>query len=158
MTRILVLSLAALVSLPAAAETYKWVDEHGVINYSNTPPAGVKAAKPLPPSAERVSVVESDEATKLASAQRGPSYYEQQLEREWAQRQRLMAAEKAATPAPCTPYDYFSCGATEDNRLSSYYPYPLPVFAAPRIRPTRVIPTPVDRNPPSKARLMQLQR
>ena len=155
MSRILLLPLIALFALPAGAETYKWVDERGVINYSNTPPAGVKAAKPLP-AAERVSVVESDEATKTASAQRGPSYYEQQLEREWAQRQRLMVAEKASSPAPCTPYDYFSCAS--DSRLSDYYPYPIPLVVAPRVRPTRVIPTPVDRNPPSRARLMQLQR
>ncbi len=157
MGRLLILFLAALFALPAAAETYKWVDERGVINYSNTPPASVKAAKPLP-AAERVSIIQSDEATKAASAQRGPSYYEQQLEREWAQRQRLMAAEKAASPAPCTPYDYFSCGGYADYRLSDYYPYPLPVFAARPIQPTRAIPTPVNRNPPSPARLLQLQR
>jgi hypothetical protein len=155
MSRILVLSLAALFALPAKAETYKWVDERGVINYSNTPPASVKAPQPLP-SMERVSVIEGDEATKAASTQRGPSYYEQQLEREWAQRQRLMSAEKAATPAPCTPTDYFSC-AYDDPRLSGYYPYPMPIVAR-AVRPTRVIPTATNRNPPSKARLLQLQR
>ncbi|MGE5640819.1 MAG: DUF4124 domain-containing protein [Clostridia bacterium] len=153
---VLLLLAAAGIALPAAAETYKWVDERGVINYSNTPPANVKAAKPLPASAERVSVIPSDEVTKAVSAYRGPSYYEQQLEREWAQRQRLMAAEKAQTTAPCTPYDYFSCA--QDDRLSSYYPYPVPIFAARAVRPTRLIATPVNLNPPSKARLMQLQR
>lgn len=140
MSRILILSLA-LFALPAAAETYKWVDQHGVINYSNTPPAGVKAAKPLPIE-ERVSVVESDEATKAAAALRKPSAYQEALEKEWLQRQKLMALANAAQ---------------QEEPPSSAYPYAIPVFAAPRIRPTRVIHRPVNRNPPSKARLLQLQ-
>ena len=150
----LLLLLAAGLSLPAAADTYKWVDERGVVNYSNSPPAGVKSARPLPAN-ERVSIVETDEATRAAAAMRAPSYYQEAMEREWLQRQKLMTAANAAKPAPCTPYD---CSGYDDYRLSDAYPYAIPVFAAPRLRPFRVIPAPVNPNPPSRARLMQLQR
>src|SRR4051794_27189967 len=119
--------LAFAVALPAAADTFKWVDERGVVNYSNAPPAGVKAAKPIPASEERVSIIETDAATKLASAERGPSYYEQQLEREWQQRQRLMAASNAA--AAVQP----ACAAGYDCAGDYGYPYGfLPVFAVGR--------------------------
>jgi len=52
--RILLASLLAL-ALPAAAATYKWVDEKGVTHYSETPPPeGTPAKKidiaPTPPS------------------------------------------------------------------------------------------------------------
>ena len=32
--------IAALASVPAAAQTYKWVDERGVVTYGTKPPAG----------------------------------------------------------------------------------------------------------------------
>jgi hypothetical protein len=37
-----VLVFAAAVSAPAHAEIYRWVDENGVVNYSDKPPKGVK--------------------------------------------------------------------------------------------------------------------
>ena len=158
MCRPLVPLALLLALLPCAtalsAETYKWVDERGVVNYSNTPPASVKAAKPQAIE-ERVSTIESDEATKAAAALAHPTPYQEALEKEWLQRQKLMALANAAQPAPCTPYD---CPYYQDDRLSTAYPYVIPVFRAPRIRPTRVVRTPVDPNPPSKARLLQLQR
>jgi hypothetical protein len=97
--------LAALLALaPAAqAETYKWVDERGVVNYSNTPPpAAAKAAQPV---AERVSTYETDPATRAIVA-RGVTPYESMIHREWMQRQRLLAESQnldkviAAAPAP----------------------------------------------------------
>jgi Domain of unknown function (DUF4124) len=44
MNRIVLLSLV-LLSLSAAAQMYKWVDEKGVSHYSETPPPDGKAAK-----------------------------------------------------------------------------------------------------------------
>jgi hypothetical protein len=82
------LALAFLTLSTAHAETYKWVDEKGVVNYSNTPPpAAAKAAQTV---AERVSTYELDPALRQAVAY-GPSPYEQMLQQEWLQRQRLMA-------------------------------------------------------------------
>lgn len=39
MTRLIVMSIAALVSGPLSAQAYKWVDERGVTNYGEKPPA-----------------------------------------------------------------------------------------------------------------------
>src|SRR4051794_7601547 len=113
------LTLAA----PAFAETYKWVDERGVVNYSNAPPAGaaVKAkAKTFQEVEDRLSSYETDPSLKSAAAYRGPSYYEQQAEREWLQRQRLMASSGAAAQAaPCVAPYRGDC----DDYSAGYYPY-----------------------------------
>jgi hypothetical protein len=82
------LALAFLTLSTAHAETYKWVDEKGVVNYSNTPPPA--AAKNAQTITERVSTYELDPALRQAVAY-GPSPYEQMLQQEWLQRQRLMA-------------------------------------------------------------------
>ena len=83
------LALAFLAASAAYAETYKWVDEKGVVNYSNTPPpAAAKAAQPI---AERVSTYEIDPALRQAIAYTLPTPYELMLQQEWLQRQRLMA-------------------------------------------------------------------
>lgn len=101
---VLLLALA-----PAAqAETYKWVDERGVVNYSNTPPpAAARAAKPV---AERVSTYESDPALRRVAAYSTPTPYELMLQEEWLQRQRLMAerqnVQTLTEAAPAEPY-YF---------------------------------------------------
>ena len=49
----LALSLAASAG---AGELYKWVDENGVINYSNNPPAKTKGGKPATVIEDRTSV------------------------------------------------------------------------------------------------------
>ena len=117
MVRFALLLLAALAPL-AQAQTYKWVDERGVVNYSNTPPpAGAKSAQQVE---ERISVYAS--APPLAQ----PTAVDRRLaalEAEWLQRQRLMAAAAYAPPAPL--YD--------DYRIGSYYgPYLIPVVAVRR--------------------------
>ena len=119
MWRILALSL--LLAATAHAETYKWIDEHGVVNYSNTPPpAAVKATKGL---TDRVSTIESDPALKRIAY--SPTPYELMLQQEWLQRQRLMAERQnlqAAYP-PVDPY-----------YRSSMYPGYFPVAVVRRVR------------------------
>jgi len=83
------IALTFLLASVAHAETYKWVDERGVVNYSNTPPPG--AAKAAQTIAERVSTYEIDPSLRRAVAYTVPSSYEQMLQQEWLQRQRLMA-------------------------------------------------------------------
>ena len=53
----LVAAVAVAVPLSAHAEVYKWVDEKGVVNYSNSPPAGTKQVTQLNEAATKVSVV-----------------------------------------------------------------------------------------------------
>jgi hypothetical protein len=50
--------LAALIALPAWADVYRWVDEKGVVNYSNEPPpAGIQATKlDFAPPSERLVI------------------------------------------------------------------------------------------------------
>ena len=84
MWRLFVLTLAFAPT--AQAETYKWVDEKGVVNYSNTPPPS--AAKSATQIAERVSTYEPMTQRVVYTP---PSPYEVMLQQEWLQRQRLMA-------------------------------------------------------------------
>jgi hypothetical protein len=107
--------LFALVFLTAAtahAETYKWVDQNGVVNYSNTPPPA--AAKAPQRIAERVSTYEIDPSLRQAIAYTLPTPYELMLQQEWLQRQRLMAERQNVQTIyenPVEPYraaGYFS--------------------------------------------------
>jgi hypothetical protein len=124
--------LVLLAAVPLAhAQTYKWVDERGVVNYSNTPPP--KAAKAQPVE-DRISVYASDPAiTQPGAVERRLAA----LDAEWLQRQQLMAYAAAAAPA-APVYD--------DYRMGSYYaPYILPAVAH---RPPRFIHLPVVRPAP----------
>jgi hypothetical protein len=95
--------LAVLLALaPAAqAETYKWVDERGVVNYSNTPPP--VAAKAPQQVADRVSTYQTDPSLRAVVA-RGVTPYEHMIHVEWMQRQRLIAEsqnlDKVVATAP----------------------------------------------------------
>ena len=112
MLRYALLLFAALAPL-AHAQTYKWVDERGVVNYSNTPPPQAAKAQPVE---DRISVYASEPAIAHSPA------VEQRLaalEAEWLQRQRLMAYTAAATPAPAPAYESGSYHA----------PYILPAVA-----------------------------
>lgn len=117
------LVLCAALAPVAHAQTYKWVDERGVVNYSNAPPPQAAKAQTVE---DRISVYASDPTLPHTQAvdQRLAA-----LEAEWLQRQRLMAYTAAATPpAPAPVYDN-----------GNYYgPYIVPavmhrrpVFAAP---------------------------
>jgi len=118
----LVLVLAAA-ALPAQAETFKWVDEKGVINYSDKPPLAGKAAKSLRTVEDRISTYETDPSLIRAMASRGRPDY---AEAEWLQRQRLMAL-RAGYLDCASPYRG-DCGY-DGYRSSAYYPYvAFPVF------------------------------
>ncbi len=115
------LALTLLVAPLAHAETYKWVDERGVVNYSNTPPpAAMKAAKGI---ADRVSIIESDPALRKA-AYSSPSPFGLMQQQEWLKRQRLMAERQNLQTLypPLDPY-----------YQRSLYPgyYPVAAFVRP---------------------------
>lgn len=136
MWRLLALTLALA---PAAqAETYKWVDDKGVVNYSNTPPpTATKAARTI---AERVSTYETDPSLRRTVAYTVPSSYEQMLQQDWLQRQRLMAERENVQTIyenPAEPLYYRSAYP------GYYYPvasvrrvhrHPAPRHPAPRPR------------------------
>jgi len=133
MLRALLLLLAAAWALPAGAETFKWVDEHGVVNYSNNPPPVAAAGRKLARVEDRVSTYESDPALLRAVAARAAAPRPDYAEIEWLQRQRYMMQQAAAQQAYAGECDYGS-----DCR-PAYYPYYAPVaFVRPRahVRPT----------------------
>src|SRR5690348_18024962 len=96
MVRLALLLLATAAPL-AQAQTYKWVDEKGVVNYSNTPPPS--AAKKIQPVADRISTYDPDPRLQRAIAY-GPSPYELMAQQEWLQRQQLMATAQNQQAAP----------------------------------------------------------
>lgn len=114
-----------LLASAAHAETYKWVDERGVVNYSNTPPPA--AAKAPQQIAERVSTYETDPALRRAVAYTGPSTYEQMLQQEWLQRQRLMAERQNVQTIYENPVEPLYYG-------SSYPGYYYPVSTVRQVR------------------------
>jgi hypothetical protein len=102
---------AGMIPLALAAATYRWIDERGMANYGNAPPATARQVRQLDEEAGRVSTI--------------PAAPRAQLERE---NERLLRARvarleeemdelrraRAAAPAPMPVFD-------------SYYGYAPPV-------------------------------
>src|SRR5436190_14933116 len=104
MLRILVALLVAAAPL-AQAETYKWVDERGVVNYSNTPPATGATPSVAQAIPERISSYTTDPQTSNAVDVYRRLDANQQ---EWLQRQYLMAMQAQAAPQSAPAYsDYY---------------------------------------------------
>jgi hypothetical protein len=131
----ILLALALALGAPlASAETYKWVDEKGVTNYSNNPPpAAAKSAKAPQKVEDRISTYEQDPAVKGQQPTRSP--YQQAADVEWLQRQQIMAAR--ANSVDCSyPYGV-DCGNWYPTVYYPAYPivghshrFPRPVFHA----------------------------
>ncbi|HET7198858.1 MAG TPA: DUF4124 domain-containing protein [Burkholderiales bacterium] len=104
------LVLGAAAAAPLHAQTYKWVDEKGVVNYSNKPPAAAKAKAQV--VEDRLSVSSDPELTAATAAMRALGAQRAALaEQEWLQRQRLMLAAQA-TPYSTSPCPYrVDCGS-----------------------------------------------
>ena len=150
----------ALAAPLAAAETYKWVDEKGVTNYSNNPPpSAAKNAKAPQKVEDRISTYEQDPAVKGQQPTR--SAYQQAADVEWLQRQQIMAMR--ANYVDCSyPYGV-DCG---NWYPAVYYPYAYPIVGAGRRFPRAGFPahpahpiappmaTPVSNAPPRGAIVM----
>ena len=90
-------SILALGAWPVFAQVYKWVDEKGVVNYSNEAPSDRKATQ-LDPKAARVSVIGTDDSTKrTVTAQ--PSVSERVLAEKIDRLERKLDAERYARSA-----------------------------------------------------------
>ena len=144
--RAALLAAALLVALPAAAEMYKWVDDNGVVTYSNTPPPG-KQSKQVEAVPDRVSV--SPEAKRDAKI----SKLEKQLE---AERRARSAPAQASRPAPserqlaayerCIADRGVDCEAIRNGQSASYgagYPHVVVGVHTPAV-PFAVISTPTS--------------
>ena len=108
MLRIFIALLVAAAPL-AHAETYKWVDERGVVNYSNAPPATGATPSVAQAIPERISSYTTDPQTSNAVVVYRRLDANQQ---EWLQRQYLMAMQAQAAPQ----------SAANDYYAPYYYP------------------------------------
>ena len=138
----------------SATQVYKWVDERGVLNYSNLLPVNPGSASKPVVVEDRVSVYTPDPALVQAIAALrwggGAAARIAELERQLAaERQARQVAAVATTPRPsdlCT-------GVANCGDLSSvYYPvypyYARTIVAPPRFRPPHAQhPGPLPRPP-----------
>jgi hypothetical protein len=141
--RSLVLSLAVPLlagATPFAAQgaLYKWVDERGVVNYGDRPPAGAKQVAQLEEATSSLSVVPGLSKEQLAELrERDAQARIERLERE-------LADLRDRPPLPAPPaYD-----------ATAYAPFVRPVLVVrhPPLRPVHRQPPvqgkPVQRTPP----------
>ena len=138
------LLLATIVAAPAWSQIYKWVDDDGVINYTNLPPSNPKA-KELDLDSVPVSVIETDKTDQRAAWAIKSEV--SALRQEVDQLQRQLESERYASQYTAGSGE----GAMPDG---GYYGYPgylyaptVAVFARSHLRrhsvnPTRFIRTP----------------
>jgi hypothetical protein len=124
--------------IPAAhAETYKWVDANGVVNYSNTPPSSGTVASRKQTVPDRISSYTPEPVVSQ------PIDVYRRLdatEAEWLQRQRIMAMQQAQAMAAQEPEPaYYPAGP--------YYPVRRPGL----VRPVLFAPKPVPTMRPARS-------
>jgi hypothetical protein len=141
---ILMLTVAACA--PASAQQlYKWVDERGVTNYSNHPPADPKSAKNVRPVEDRLSVYSPDPGLTQAIEDNQKNFDQRQRERariEAMERQaeaERQAREQRAAAARQAQEAYDRCvaegrpGCPGPQGIEGFY-YPPVVVLPPRHR------------------------
>jgi hypothetical protein len=104
--RALMLVLALTATAPLHAQTYKWVDARGVVNYSNVPPPARPAQ--AAPIEDRVSVIPKDPnlAAAAAAAAAQSSRQAEYAHQEWLARQQGMMQAQALAAMYAPPADY----------------------------------------------------
>lgn len=135
-----------LLALNASADVYRWVDEHGVVNYGGNPPAGSKA-KLLDAENARVSIVPAPgkPATTVQSGEQAAlrerlGKLESQLDEERRLRALAQASEAdqlARARADCEVQRRLNCDSDPYGR---YEPTVIvhPIRRAIVVKPNRV--------------------
>jgi len=140
MHNVQLVALAALLVLAPTvrAEVYKWVDEKGVVNYSNTPPEK-RQHTILDEENGRVSTIESYDYSRDAAAVRERSLKERvdRLEQEAHRTRQTAAAHEAAAEEA---YRRWREQCIAQRRVDCDDPYPAfhdPGYVvAPQVRPS----------------------
>lgn len=101
------LSLLTIFALNARAELNKWVDEEGVVHYSDTRPVGIHADSVR-------NVTGKDTAT--APAQNEPkSYVEREVELKKARQEKQAASDKLAKEKAAQEERQKNCASAQEN-------------------------------------------
>ena len=148
--RVLLLVLAAMAVSTVHAQTYKWVDERGVVNYSNVPPS--KRAVQATAIEDRVSVVPRDPnlAAATAAAQAQSARQAEYAHQEWLARQQSMMQAQAIEAMYSPPADYVAPYYGYGYGYGYGYRYARPVVAP------RAVHKPGVRRPVSQASVRRL--
>jgi hypothetical protein len=137
------LAAAALPAAAGAAELYRWVDEKGVVNYGDKPPAAAKNVRTLDENAAPLSIVPGlSPETMLRERERAAEARVGQLERELLASQ---ARERAAVQAAATAAQQLAADRAEPQVVL------VPVHAPRRAVPPHARPQPPHRPPPRGA-------
>jgi hypothetical protein len=110
-------AITLCIALPLHAETYKWVDDKGVTNYSSEPPPGKKGSSAKVVE-DRISIVEKDPALEKAAEglRQREAKRAEYAEAEYARRQQQSATK------PATNDIYSECPYGSDCSGDGYYP------------------------------------
>jgi uncharacterized protein DUF4124 len=132
--------LCSLAAAPVWAEPiYKWVDEEGVVHYSNARPAKSQKAEVL--SEDRVSTIQSEPAaTRPAAARAETDYLARRidlLERELAARRA--AAQSEAADARAMQAAYERCLADRRVDCDGGYGSPYVIYGGPIVPARRFL-------------------
>ncbi|MGH8738156.1 MAG: DUF4124 domain-containing protein [Burkholderiales bacterium] len=122
-----ILAGAIAAAAPLYADTYKWIDDEGVTNYSDARPFAQAAKAQV--IKDRVSVVAADPSlgSAIAEFHAWAARHAELAEADWLQRQRIMLAAQTGYPAASCP-NGADCGSTFYPYASFYYPYYASVF------------------------------
>jgi len=142
-TPLLVLAIPAalLAAAPATADLYKWVDERGVTNYSNEPPADPGTARKLARVENKVSVYTPDEgllaATRALRERIIKSLSEPAPEPQGPQVARI-PAQPVSSYDQCVASGWPGCDALYNTYYPAYWPTAV-LYPGRALRPTRFL-------------------
>jgi Domain of unknown function (DUF4124) len=124
-----------LVAPHLCAETYKWVDEKGVTNYSSSPPASATLAKKAQVVEERLSVYTPDPGLLRAIQVRPQTSYPMPYGAADAFARQQYAVATQAMYDDCLAQRRVDCNGASYYPYGGYLPY-IPVFVVGHVRRT----------------------
>jgi hypothetical protein len=126
----------ALAASTGAAELYKWVDDNGVVNYSNSPPAKTKNGKAATVIEDRTSVYTPEKSVTEALARPRPPVAPQPT----PPIASIPPGNGVGIPPGAT---YDPCSNPNDPNCQGYYGGYSPGYAGGRHRPPHASTQPV---------------
>ncbi|MBL8470729.1 MAG: DUF4124 domain-containing protein [Rhodocyclaceae bacterium] len=144
-------SVMALAAIPSGAETFRWVDERGIVNYGDKPPKEAKAT-PIDDSPNQLPAPKAPATVAAGTAPNVPAAIGQPREEAiardlWERQQAEDERRKAARRARCEAQRGIDCD--RDPSIEAYDPGSAVIVVRPHVGPQPVIKPPVFQRPPS---------